>query len=370
MKYMGSKRVMLSNGLGSLLERELDQARTFVDLFTGSAAVAVHVASNFSVPVRAHDLQQYSSVLANAVLGRDSVFEWDGMFEVWSERAAALVKQHAPPRAVSFSPNAIARHRGWCSRQNACLITKAYGGHYFSSEQAVWFDSLRTELPELEPHRTVALAALIQTASQCAAAPGHTAQPFQPTSTAAKYLEDAWRRDVLPRVKKNLAAISQQHGRRIGLASVQDANSAAQLLQEGDVAFIDPPYSGVHYSRFYHVLETIASGYSGDVEGTGRYPAPKFRPRSKYSVSTESSTALGELFETISRRGARAIVTFPDHECSNGLSGGRVREIARRHFNVREEFVSSRFSTLGGTGKKGRDARKAARELILSLSPR
>jgi integrase len=49
MKYMGSKRAMLQNGLGTLLEQEIVGAKRFVDLFTGSSAVALHVAQKFGL---------------------------------------------------------------------------------------------------------------------------------------------------------------------------------------------------------------------------------------------------------------------------------------------------------------------------------
>jgi adenine-specific DNA-methyltransferase len=81
MKYMGSKREMLLNGLGEVLEQELVGAKRFIDLFTGSAAVAVHVARNFDVPVLASDLQSYSVVLANAVLRRRDEISPD---KLWS----------------------------------------------------------------------------------------------------------------------------------------------------------------------------------------------------------------------------------------------------------------------------------------------
>lgn len=56
MKYMGSKRAMLENGLGELLGQEIQTANRFVDLFTGSAAVAAHVGCRFHLPVLAFDL--------------------------------------------------------------------------------------------------------------------------------------------------------------------------------------------------------------------------------------------------------------------------------------------------------------------------
>jgi hypothetical protein len=66
-------------------------------------------------------------------------------------------------------------------------------------------------------------------------------------------------------------------------------------------------------------------------------------------------------------------VTFPAHECSNGLSGEVVRELAREHFKVKEKLVQSKFSTLGGVDVEignGRAARRAAEELMLTLSPK
>ena len=76
----------------------------------------------------------------------------------------------------------------------------------------------------------------------------------------------------------------------------------------------------------------------------------KFRPRSKYSISSEFTVALNDLLKNVASRGATAILTFPDYDCSNGLSGNSVREIAAEHFNVCLLRVASKFSTLGGTG--------------------
>jgi hypothetical protein len=155
----------------------------------------------------------------------------------------------------------------------------------------------------------------------------------------------------------------------LGSAEVADANKAAVILQKGDLAFLDPPYSGVHYSRFYHVLETIARGECPQVSGTGRYPPPKERPRSKYSLKSESLAALRELFEAISVRGARAILTFPQRRCSNGLSGRLVTNLANEYFETEQHWVAAKFSTLGGNNEH-RYARRATRELILLLRPR
>ena len=375
MKYMGSKRAMLQNELGEVLKRQIKPRRRFVDLFSGSGAVAIHVAQTSQTPVIAWDIQRYSAVLANAVIRRQNAFAWNRSWNVWNRRAKKYFRSYRAPTADKLTHARIYEMRDWCSRRRSLPITKAYGGHYFSAQQAVAIDALRATLPTANPARTIALAALIRAASRCAAAPGHTAQPLQATRSGKKHVADAWRKKIFNHTKSSFKQLSAQFANKAGKAAVGDANVIANTLNSTDLVFIDPPYSGVHYSRFYHVLETITRGKCGEVSGVGRYPAAMSRPQSKYSAATSSRKALDELFGSVASRGAKAIVTFPARACSNGLSGKVVREIASEHFRVRERVVQSKFSSLGGTGKKRngklhRKARRGTKELILFLSPK
>jgi adenine-specific DNA-methyltransferase len=297
MKYMGSKRAMLSNGLGDVLDRELESAKRFVDLFSGSGAVSIYVAKKKPIPVRAVDIQSYSAILAGAVVGRNRRFRWGSSWHAWLKRARNERKRYRVPSSANITQKTIRKIRYRCERGRTTIV-RAYGGHYFSPNQAVWLDALRATMPKQDRARSIALAALIHAASQCAAAPGHTAQPFQPTRRAKKFLREAWSRDVIDKTKAAFKNIATIHGQRRGSAQVADANSAAKSLREGDLVFVDPPYSGVHYSRFYHVLETIARGSCTEVSGTGRYPASAERPWSRYSVASEAREALLELFKT------------------------------------------------------------------------
>jgi hypothetical protein len=180
---------------------------------------------------------------------------------------------------------------------------------------------------------------------------------------------EAWLKDIVSKCRVELSAVSRIHAKMPGVAEVADANDVAQTLSERDLVFVDPPYSGVHYSRFYHVLETLARGECAAVSGNGRYPPIEERPHSRYSVSSESAEALRNLFKAVSCRGARAIVTFPQRRCSNGLSGRLVTDLAKEFFETEKHWVASKFSTLGGNNEH-RYARRATRELILVLRPR
>jgi len=378
MKYMGSKRVMLQNGLGQLLKDEADSCRRFVDLFCGAASVSWFCADKFSKPVLATDLQLYAVVLAGAVIARTRPLSSEKVRQRWLPCVSTTRESYAAwPKGRDLDQSGL-NIATWRKRaQELCMakadgagpIWKAYGGHYFSPTQALTLDAMLEALPRNKPARTVCLAAAVIAASKCVASPGHTAQPFKATRTAGRFLREAWLRDPVCYATKALDMLCPRHATILGDATVGDANSVVTQLDEGDLVFVDPPYSGVHYSRFYHVLETMARGACGDVTGVGRYPPPTERPVSKYSRKTESRQAMSDLLTSLAHAGCRVIVTFPAGKCSNGLSGSVVANIAKKLFSVERNVVTSRFSTLGGNNSH-RSARSLSREMMLLLRPK
>jgi hypothetical protein len=377
-KYMGSKRSMLQNGLGDLLKAEMPKHERVVDLFCGGSSVSWFAATNSSCTVHSVDLQAYAVAMAAAVTERDSVIDSASVVKSWTIAARTWAQaQQAWPEAESID-TAKVNTATWVKRSRhsletlpldgSCLVTRCYGGHYFSLTQALLLDGLINTFPSGREYSRICMASAIIAASKCAAAPGHTAQPFQPTRTAGRFLREAWKRDPLAYASQALAAIAPKHARKKGTTSVADAVSIAESCQQGDLVFVDPPYSAVQYSRFYHVLETIARRKCVSVEGVGRYPPPGDRPTSAFSRKSEATAALRRLLKSLAGRGCTVILTFPVGDCSNGLSGDSVRAEAEKQFVVAKQKVRSRFSTLGGNNEN-RVARHDSKELILLLRP-
>lgn len=376
MKYMGSKRWMLKNGLGDILRSEAGSAARVVDLFCGGSSVSWFAATELKKPVIACDLQQYATTLAGAVVKRNRPAKASALQDMWLCRAARTrVRLKGWKLAREIDHTAVSTEnwqrsaRALCSSNVAAessLIWRCYGGHYFSPTQALSFDAMLLALPKEEDFRELCLAATIVAASNCAAAPGHTAQPFKATPTAAKYLRESWERDPFYYAKMALEELCPLCARVPGSAVVGDANQIAKNLKPDDLVFVDPPYSGVQYSRFYHVLETISRRDCGEITGVGRYPPLRERPNSRYSRKGGSTQAIEDLLFVLAGNGCTVILTFPRAECSNGLSGDAVEEIARQFFNVECKSVRSRFSTLGGN-TVNREARRVSDELMLVL---
>jgi len=376
MKYMGSKRAMLQNGLGSLILEESRKADRVVDLFCGAGSVVRFAAEMTNMPVLAIDLQQYSIILANAILKKINSIDSSDLEKKWLQKVEDLrLKSKLWDKAQNLSAKLdvraarsyVNRCRELCEQNsNIGPIWNAYGGYYFSPEQAITFDYMLNNLPNKQIDRIMCQASLIITAMRCVASPGHTAQPFQPTRTARKYLLDSWSRDPVEVCKTALKEVCSQYARTLGEAYVADAVNEAGKLKSSDLVIVDPPYTGVQYSRFYHVLETLARGDCGNVSGAGRYPAIEERPQSDFSNAGQSRTALESLLINLSKSGSTVIFTFPEGECSSGLSGDIVFEEAKKHFRIDKKIVRGKFSTLGGNQKK-RASRKDSSELILLM---
>ena len=371
---MGSKSALLDGDLGLLILEEAKTSERIVDLFCGGSSVSWFAAENTDLPVLASDLQRYAVILAASVIERTTLLESVVVAEDWLSKTIQLRDKSrtwlAAQESVSNSLDMaqfVKKSRELCRQiKDPSPIWNAYGGHYFSPSQSATIDAMLLALPGREPAHTVCLAATIASGSNCAASPGHTAQPFQPTSGAARYIAESWAKDPLDVAKRALEQICSRRATVEGKSELGDAVGVASRLSSGDLVVVDPPYSGVQYSRFYHVLETIATGRLHTVVGKGRYPPLNSRPQSSFSKPSESMHALNCLLENLSRARATVIFTFPVGRSSNGLSGETVIELSRRYFSVEEKRVVGRFSTLGGNNEN-RSARSRSEELVLLL---
>lgn len=387
MKYMGHKGKLLPV-LGDVLLQESKTSRAVADPFCGSGAVSWFLSQQSDKQVVSGDLQSFAVHRAAAVVERTTALDGDALCDRWFSRAEAIVTgivNKFPNAERSIEPvqgdaagviDLVQRSRVFCeevmpdlaARREQPLplpMTMAYGGHYFSPMQAIWMDALRATVPQVAEQRAVAMAALIETASKCAASPGHTAQPFQPTESSAKHILSAWRRSVPVTTRDVVRSLAGKFAQRRGQARVMGFSETISTLHRGDLVFADPPYSAVHYSRFYHVLETLARGKKVQVTGRGRYPDASERPSSEFSMKTTSFDAARALLHGCHERGLGLVLTFPSGQASNGLSAETFMELGKGLFSSIEELkVDSDFSTLGGNAKI-RSARLQCQESII-----
>jgi hypothetical protein len=148
------------------------------------------------------------------------------------------------------------------------------------------------------------------------------------------------------------------------------------------VVYADPPYTRDHYSRYYHVLETLclrdnpalSTMRLGDREFLSRGFYRAERHQSPFCIKTQAPGAFAELFDGVRRMGAPLVVSYSPYRASERarprlMTVEGIVDIARRYFSSVEVRSAGRHAH----NKLNRHARNAAvfydSEVLLLCKP-
>jgi adenine-specific DNA-methyltransferase len=327
------------------------------DLFAGTGVVTRRLAQKR--PVLSCDIQAYSVTLTEALtsprrLTSTELARLQNAAQQWLSHAEPAVRElleieeHAirdalvDPRPLaevletgSLAVTEATGHQLQAAKEAArtrinpelATLTWYYGGVYFSYRQALHLDALRHAIRQIwgADRDPTAVAAVLGVASDIVSTVGnHFAQPVQPrrsdgtlkrnwvaSVTRSRRAEvttcfDAWiaKYAALPRAPFRCEAVQA------------DFRTTLSELDEVGVIYADPPYTRDHYSRFYHVLETIAVddlpgitlAPGSDEPGRGLYR--ETRHQSPFCIRSQARSAFQELFSHAKRLDAPLVLSY------------------------------------------------------------
>ena len=173
-----------------------------------------------------------------------------------------------------FSQDGIDFYRN--DKEIYALFTLYYSNSYFSVEQCIEIDSLRKAIDELDKQdlyassdKQVLLVCLLHAISETVSSVGKSfAQPIKVIDGKGNIKKFAIKRCMKDRKKRIEDSFNNILGEiNAGRTLLSENNSVYKLdaldfLDEVDLSqvqtfYLDPPYTIDHYSRFYHVLETL-----------------------------------------------------------------------------------------------------------------
>lgn len=412
-KYMGSKREIISfvaDGIRSVLPA----GRTLLDLFAGTHSVGF--ALRGSHRVFATDIQEYSTAIGKALLGTseslptpealwsllephaqhnrahllehlaDAVEREEELLSADETQPEVLAQyaefQHGWPHAGELVENGedhpAPLFRKWLATRRDdhaavpySLFTSYFACAYFSIAQCIWIDSIRYAIEQAftpADHRYwISLANLMHACSYCTPGPGHFAQ-FRALNGSAgsqdiiRYRNRSIRayfREKYAEVRKLLTVPAAEN--RIWTADYRDV-LIPEVLSQVDAVYADPPYSFVHYSRFYHVLETLVRYDYPDSEYFGRYRAD--RHQSDFCIRTKVATAFDDIARPVAAARLPLVISYSD---TGMISLDDIVAICRNHYTKRGDIVSVRdLDYLHCTmGRRGDKTRKVTEHLVI-----
>nr|WP_245192367.1 DNA adenine methylase [Arthrobacter pigmenti] len=283
MQYLGSKQ-RIASWVVDEIAKAFPGTENMVDLMSGSGAIA-HEASMRGWNIHANDIQPYSHQVLRSAFETpreelQEIVEWleegalDGMILCGdrSRAEAALLEED------QFTANAYEGTFDWRDYSQFCerfsgrysgatgnydLFLAYYPNTYFGVRQCLEIDAIREKAAQSSlDNATHLIAALISGLTFVASTTTHLAQFLKPTSHSTalnliKRRSQSVQGHVLECLK-NLINYPMPD-----ITSTSNAPFQAVLAERifdptKTVVYADPPYFKEHYSRYYHVLDTLA----------------------------------------------------------------------------------------------------------------
>jgi len=257
------------------------------------------------------------------------------------------------------------------------LFTAYFSNAYFGLQQCIQIDAIRRSIEEAEIGRRgwrkyLYLAALIYSLSENVSAPGHFAQYLKPTSPYVyARLQRERRRSIWHSFLENLTLLSSfvtktpfDHRATCKEWIVVLPAGKGTSREAAGVIYADPPYTADHYSRFYHILNTLVRyDYPGSI-GAGRYP--EGRSASRFSMASTVTDEFERLTKASAKVGACLIISYSNR----GLLDARsILAISRRHFGrVTHRWTSHSHSSQGRHQGETETEGRPRREYLISCT--
>ena len=258
------------------------------------------------------------------------------------------------------------------------MITRYYGGLYFSYKQAVMMDCIAHFAFEQDGlFKTKILAALLSTASDVVNTVGKQfAQPLKVRdshggakhSLLNKILSDR-ALDVVEVFRKWLSYYLHAGDVTHNYVAIRsDYADALKSLKNSDVAVVyaDPPYTRYHYSRYYHVLETmclrdnpeISTTFPNGKGGISRAIYRTERHQSPFCIKSQAEHAFELLFQGVHELNVPLILSYSPFEPSKAVTPrlqtmDQLLDMAKKYYKNVEVISPGAFthSKLNSTDK-------------------
>lgn len=326
-KYMGSKTKILPSVISGI--EDVYDGGFICDLFAGSGTLSG--ALGHQAPMISNDIQFYSTILSKAYLT-----DWNDL-KISSvsilERAKNYFNEHYRDLVVEFQYplNLNLDQFTELEKKNQSLIeknfnnkwhlfTKYYSGTWWSAEQCAWIDSLRKVIEDFKenPAYNTMLSSLMYAMAYNSQGTGHYAQ-YRDAKT------DSSMRDILIYRRKSLV---EYFVRKLDSALVKlpkeptnfnhkiyslDYIDCLKRIRNSTI-YADPPYCFVHYSRFYHAIETLSLyDYPKIQVKNGKVVKGRYREerhQSPFSIKSKVKGAFEDMFTIICANNCSLVLSY------------------------------------------------------------
>lgn len=369
------------------------------DLFTGSGTVAYKLSP--TRPVSAIDIQEYSKVLCSALLMPASdahvaesllwqlrssdftknilwafeplisyekkmlsgeIFDVIGNGAIVSLELLGVSNGSGELSAAIVESLKRAKIKGLVEGSHT-LCVRYFGGTYFSYYQAACIDIVLHHIHKTDGvYRNTLLAALLSTVSNVVNTVGKQfAQPLNPFDSNGnpkrqliKKIEKDRSIDVFEEFEIWMAKYMsiKSSGFKHSVSRMDYLNALDSLPEDTSIVYADPPYTRDHYSRYYHVLETIClrdnpSISTQNTKGSLQLSRGLYREnrhQSPFCIKTQAPAAFENLIAKVKSKNLPLLLSYSPYDETKKahprlLTMSQLKTIAKKYY-PRVDIVS------------------------------
>ncbi|MDP8228549.1 MAG: DNA adenine methylase [Candidatus Electryoneaceae bacterium] len=277
---------------------------------------------------------------------------------------------------LMFSRERVKAYRSWHKLEPYSLFSVFYANGYMGVRQAMELDSLRYAIDKLcdgmndngddndgfdvAGLRNILMSALLAVLSRINPGPGHWAAI--PRVSIRNYdhiisyrkleLYDLFMSKVAELEKalaKNTSPYASDH-----IVMTEDfpvfIEEITDAIRQAKVVYLDPPYSQGHYSRFYHLPETLVRYDYPEIAFAGRYRTD--RHQSPFAKKETVAKALGHICRYVRSVGTILVISYSQNGVIQNTK--QFRAILEQYYSPKNIKLKSRHASHSKFGQAER----------------
>jgi len=377
-KYMGSKKPIIDFVVRNILEIH-DKTKPLCDLFSGSCSVSAALRRKYDFI--SNDVQEYSKIIALTYFSDLSKCDVNETLEEILYNTKVHVenfKNKYPELWIDYSTIKDLNTFYFTEEMQRALLqdsfedldynlfVKYYSGTYWSFEQCAWIDGLRKTAERYinSPLYNAILSSIMYAMSYTTQSTGHFAQYRDGTSDEAMFNILFYKqKNLFDLFKKKFVELlgSLNNSIKTVVATTLDYKQCLKEMPSAITVYADPPYAPVHYSRFYHALETLVKYDYPEIEFKGRYR--KDRHQSPFSQKSNATRAFSELFEGIVAKKSQMVLSYSN---AGVLDIDSIFALAQKYFPKKSYILQyHEFDHVHSSMGRVEDSRKEVVEHLI-----
>ena len=305
-RYMGNKNKLLDFIIPEI-EEITPEGTIICDLMSGTNSIGYALKSRYTI--YANDVQKYSECIAKALIENNTV----------------TINQKSAKKDLEEN------YKKNLEEKKYNFFYKTYSDTYFSETQCLDIDSIRYAIEQIqnENKKNLYLTVLMSVMCKVESTTGHFAQympkdhkrviPLRNMNVWDEFLEKCT--DFKTIINNNMQnkSFNLDYKELIKLDEIRNV----------ETFYLDSPYSGEQYSRFYHILETIVKYDNPIVSYKAKYRNDRFM--SGFCYKSKVSNEFENIIKFCKQNNSNLVISYSN---KGVIDCEKLEDLCRKYYEI------------------------------------